>query len=186
MKFSIILAAAASAVVAQDLSTLPNCAVECLSSAIASSGCKGTDIACQCGEKKTAIANAATPCLLAQCTDPNDLAKAATNGEALCKNVSSAVPSATPSSAAPTATPTGNSSAPASTTKPATTTGVPKTNGTSSVSPTSSASGTGANRTPSSTTGGSPAATSPAGSGAAAVTIGAGALLALFGAVIAL
>ncbi|KAH9436594.1 hypothetical protein MCOR02_000267 [Pyricularia oryzae] len=136
MKFSIILAAAATAVVAQDLSSLPACAVDCLSSAIASSGCNGTDVACQCGEKKKDIANVATPCLLAKCTDPGDLSKAATNGEALCKNVPTAVP--TSSSAAPTTTHAGNSSASASTTMPSMSTGVPKTNGTSAASPTAS------------------------------------------------
>lgn len=185
MKFSIILAAAATAVVAQDLSSLPACAVDCLSSAIASSGCNGTDVACQCGEKKKDIANAATPCLLAKCTDPGDLSKAATNGEALCKNVPTAVP--TSSSAAPTTTHAGNSSASASTTMPSMSTGVPKTNGTSAASPTASPTSTsGGSRNPSGTSGGSPSATTPAGSGASAATIGAAALLGLFGAVLAL
>ncbi|TLD22290.1 hypothetical protein PspLS_08213 [Pyricularia sp. CBS 133598] len=183
MKFSIILAAAATAVVAQDLSSLPACAVECLSVAIAASGCKATDVACQCGEKKKDIANSATPCLLAKCTDPADLSKAATNGEALCKNLPTGTPTHSP---VPTTTPAGNSSAPATTTKPASSTGGPKTNGTSAASPTTAPSSTGGSRNPSGTNGGSPAATTPAGSGAAAATIGAGALLGLFGAIMAL
>ncbi|KAI6362781.1 hypothetical protein MCOR25_006104 [Pyricularia grisea] len=176
MKFSIILAAAATAVVAQDLSNFPSCAVGCIQSAIASSGC-GSDESCQCGSKKAEISNAATPCLLEKCTNSDDLSKAATEGNNLCKNVTTTTP---------TTTHAGNSSSPA-TTKAASTTGVIVSNGTTSAgSPNSTATSTGGSRSPSGTSSGSPSATSATGSGAAAVTVGAGALLALFATVIAL
>ncbi|KAJ9145495.1 hypothetical protein NKR23_g5256 [Pleurostoma richardsiae] len=82
MKNTLILLIAA-AVSAQDLSGEPSCAVPCLSSAINAYCTPGTNMPCQCGPTQTAIANAAIPCLLDNCSF-SDLFIAQSVGYAKC------------------------------------------------------------------------------------------------------
>ncbi|KAK1758717.1 hypothetical protein QBC47DRAFT_399608 [Echria macrotheca] len=85
MKLTSLLIAAASSslVLAQNLAGQPPCATSCLASAISAVGCAATDISCQCGASKTAIAATVAPCLIAAC-QASDLGKAQSAGEAAC------------------------------------------------------------------------------------------------------
>ena len=69
MKLSLLaLAAVASLASGQCVSSIPECAQDCLMTAAASVGCGETDYACQCtSQHQTDITNNATTCVLAAC-----------------------------------------------------------------------------------------------------------------------
>ncbi|ROV86913.1 hypothetical protein VSDG_10110 [Cytospora chrysosperma] len=69
MKLSIFtIAAAAGLVSSQCISSIPECAQPCLSSAATSAGCVAGDLSCQCSpDKQAAIQQAATSCVLDGC-----------------------------------------------------------------------------------------------------------------------
>ncbi|KAF6824766.1 CFEM domain-containing protein [Colletotrichum musicola] len=69
MKYTIVLAALAACIAAQDPSIIPECARDCLLKATASATtCKDGDYSCTCKpENKAAIQSAATSCVIAAC-----------------------------------------------------------------------------------------------------------------------
>ncbi|OCK86343.1 hypothetical protein K432DRAFT_376849 [Lepidopterella palustris CBS 459.81] len=76
-------AAAVNVVLAQDTTGIPDCAIPCFQTAIASSGCSVTDTVCQCTTGLAAITASATPCVLKSC-QPSDIAKVQTASAAIC------------------------------------------------------------------------------------------------------
>jgi cell division septation protein DedD len=145
MKFSlaVALAAATSYVSAQDLSSIPSCALSCLVPAVSSVGCSPTDFKCSCG-KSSQLNAAAAPCIQSACS-ASDQTKANTALEDICSKAG--VPITLP--------PVGGASTPAS--SPAA----------SSPAASSPAASTPAASSPAAS---SPAASSPAGYGATATS----------------
>ncbi|KAK4465477.1 hypothetical protein QBC42DRAFT_248547 [Cladorrhinum samala] len=70
---------------AQNLSGQPDCATNCIISAVSAAGCAPQDTACQCGPTKSIIGESAAPCLLASCTG-TQLIQAESAGEAQCSS----------------------------------------------------------------------------------------------------
>jgi hypothetical protein len=67
MKYIALLAAFASAAMAQSLSDIPACAQPCIASAVASStSCSATDYKCICDNQSTVV-GAATTCVIGAC-----------------------------------------------------------------------------------------------------------------------
>ncbi|OAA72167.1 Extracellular membrane protein, 8-cysteine region, CFEM [Cordyceps fumosorosea ARSEF 2679] len=188
MKFSIVLAAAGLAAAQLDISQIPSCALGCLTTAVASTGCSLTDLSCLCG-KKDQLESASKPCIDSKC-DAADIAKAQGLANQLCGSssasgsASSTGSGSTSGTAAPTttsATITGTGVVPPATTaSTGRSTALPG-NGTSTSHATSSTrSGSGT-----ATTSGAQTTTSAPGSSGAAGPV-AGALAALAAAVFAL
>ncbi|KYK54944.1 hypothetical protein DCS_06905 [Drechmeria coniospora] len=84
MKYTIVLAAVASLVAAQDLGTIPSCAVPCLTDAFIKNGCGATDIKCACGNFSKIKADAAG-CIIGKCGISDAINKVLPAAEALCK-----------------------------------------------------------------------------------------------------
>ncbi|KAL6703330.1 hypothetical protein ACN47E_009748 [Coniothyrium glycines] len=105
MRFqSTVLAVAASLAFAsaQDLSSVPTCAIPCLVAAIPGSGCTVTDVTCQCTTGREAIANSLTSCAPSRCSAADTAAlEPALAGICAAAGVAiSSAPSAAASSAA--------------------------------------------------------------------------------------
>ncbi|KAF2398386.1 hypothetical protein EJ06DRAFT_532134 [Trichodelitschia bisporula] len=71
--FAAVVLSLASLAVAADVE-LPQCALSCFATAIASSGCTLEDTYCQCTTGKNAITTSVTPCVTKACSN-EDLAK---------------------------------------------------------------------------------------------------------------
>ncbi|CAE6420561.1 unnamed protein product [Rhizoctonia solani] len=106
MRVSIVLAALAAVASASSLSKrqYPSCAMTCAQSADYD-GCAATDNTCMCKSQK--FVDSMSTCLTKTCTG-DDLAKAQSISNAICK--AAGVPLATSTSAASTATGTASSS----------------------------------------------------------------------------
>ncbi|KAI1820471.1 hypothetical protein F4861DRAFT_533679 [Xylaria intraflava] len=88
---SFLILGAAALVYAQADSTgylpgEPSCAVPCLTSAIAAAGCQLSDLSCQCGPTKSAIADKVSGCLIEACSNSADIGSAINVGEAICSS----------------------------------------------------------------------------------------------------
>ncbi|KAK3365426.1 hypothetical protein B0H63DRAFT_516352 [Podospora didyma] len=59
-----LVATVAGVVVAQDITGIPSCATNCISSAISAANCATTDLSCQCSSQAEVIGAAPAPCLL--------------------------------------------------------------------------------------------------------------------------
>ncbi|MCJ1392700.1 hypothetical protein MMC18_005571 [Xylographa bjoerkii] len=112
-KIALLAALAAPLVAAQDLSGLPSCALTPAISALGSTGCALTDVACIC--KNTGFLTSLETTVEAAC-DAADLATALQFAKTLCLSAGVTLSIATPSAQAPT------TAAPASTTPVMTTT----------------------------------------------------------------
>ncbi|KAH7401002.1 hypothetical protein DE146DRAFT_632039 [Phaeosphaeria sp. MPI-PUGE-AT-0046c] len=109
-------------VAAQDLSTVPSCAIPCFATAIQSSGCSISDIKCQCTTGAEKIAASLLTCAPQKCS-AGDIAKLEPAVSGLCSaagvtlsNIPTAVPTsgAASTGAAASATASGSMSRPAS------------------------------------------------------------------------
>ncbi|KAH8707097.1 hypothetical protein GQ44DRAFT_628898 [Phaeosphaeriaceae sp. PMI808] len=85
---------------AQDLSSLPGCAIPCFAAAIQGSGCTLSDAKCQCTTGRDSISNSLLQCLPTRCS-AQEQAKIAPAVQTLCaaagvtiSDVPTAVPSA--------------------------------------------------------------------------------------------
>lgn len=76
-----LAALAAGFVAAQDASSIPACAQECFSAAIAKTSCSATDYYCQCTTGKDTITNEVTPCLLKSTCTTGDVERKSENPE---------------------------------------------------------------------------------------------------------
>lgn len=84
---SVLVFAVAGAVLAQNMSGEPACAIPCITSAIVAAGCHLTDQGCACS-KTAQIEPLCAPCLLKACPAPSDISQAAAAGSTLCKEYS--------------------------------------------------------------------------------------------------
>jgi hypothetical protein len=81
MRFSIVAIASVlvsvvySQSISQDTAKLPSCSLSCLSNAITNNDCSLTDYVCQCSVHRSAISQAATPCIVASCNITEALSK---------------------------------------------------------------------------------------------------------------
>jgi cobalamin biosynthesis Mg chelatase CobN len=98
-RYLITVLALVSFGLAQDLSAFPQCSLNCFVPAIQAGGCDLTDYVCQCTKGKSAIAQAATPCIVQSC-NPADAAKVQSVSDQFCASVTAggATGSATPAS----------------------------------------------------------------------------------------
>ncbi|KAL2261671.1 hypothetical protein VTK26DRAFT_3633 [Humicola hyalothermophila] len=124
MKYAAALAALAAAVSAQDLSSIPECAHECISNAMDEAGF-GSDYQRACSEMESLITTAA-PCVLGACDSPADVLTAvnefcASLGDGSDDEATTTEAPATTESAVPT-----ESAEPTVTEEPTETTGAPE------------------------------------------------------------
>jgi hypothetical protein len=83
MKNSIFSLAAIVGLVSAQFPGVPDCAQDCLTTAISSVGCPITDVGCQCSSTAE-IQGFGAGCILAACTAEGDLASAISGGQGLC------------------------------------------------------------------------------------------------------
>lgn len=98
----------AATAMAQAISDLPSCSLNCLVTGITGTGCSLTDYACAC-PKASALTATLTPCVQAACSSAADQAKVITVLEGICANAGFPITISTP--AASSATPTPSSAA---------------------------------------------------------------------------
>ncbi|PSS24963.1 hypothetical protein M430DRAFT_39128 [Amorphotheca resinae ATCC 22711] len=118
MRYSLLaLAVAATSAYAQDLSTIPSCALSCLIAAIPATGCQTTDFPCVC-KAAGVLTPQVTPCAEKSCSAA-DIAALPSDLESFCSQAGVTITISVPSSAAASSTAASSSSS-ASSSAPAT------------------------------------------------------------------
>ncbi|TVY58146.1 hypothetical protein LCER1_G002412 [Lachnellula cervina] len=90
MKITLLVLAATGLAAAQIFNGEPQCALPCLHSAIASSGCGPNDYICQCISSREKIQVLAKPCLISAC-NASEVAVANSVGLSLCSGFSTSL-----------------------------------------------------------------------------------------------